>query len=247
MIQIGKNIIRLPQTDSTNSFASRLLDNSRPEEGTAIVAGFQNMGRGQRQSNWESERDKNLIVSFIFYPMLNVSDYFLLNQVIALSVHETIKKEFIQNVKIKWPNDIMVNDNKIAGILIENSIRGNSVIVSIAGLGINVNQVTFQKYEPPATSFYLETQKQYVLTGLFEKLCISLNKWYLALNDEDHEIITDSYCKALYRLNETHSYQLKNKKVKGVIRGVSHDGRLLLKTELGNFYELNFKEIKYLF
>ncbi|MFI5220658.1 MAG: biotin--[acetyl-CoA-carboxylase] ligase, partial [Bacteroidia bacterium] len=129
---IGKYIIRLETVDSTNNYAAALISKSKPAEGTAIMADFQDYGRGQRETIWESENGKNLLVSFILYPQIDTADYFLLNECFSLAVREVIEDITGLDVKIKWPNDILVNNKKIAGILIENSIRGNTILYSIA-------------------------------------------------------------------------------------------------------------------
>src|SRR5207342_2159816 len=121
------------------------------------------------------------------------ADQFLFNQCIALGVHEMIGQELGKNVKIKWPNDIMVNDKKIAGILIESSISGNKFQYAIAGIGINVNQAQFKKYSPEATSFFLETEKLFIPGDLLNKLNRSLTRWYNMLHNEYFEFIRTAY------------------------------------------------------
>ncbi|MEP7170201.1 MAG: biotin--[acetyl-CoA-carboxylase] ligase, partial [Bacteroidota bacterium] len=217
MIQIGKNLIRHSSVGSTNTYAAELIQKEKPEEGTVIMTEFQEKGRGQRETSWESEHGVNLLASFIFYPSIPVADHFLFNQCIALSVHDMIETELGKNVTIKWPNDILVNDKKIAGILIENSISGYKFQHAIAGIGINVNQVQFKKYSPEATSFFLERETLFVVNGLLEKLSRSLSKWYNILNDEYYELIRTSYLSILFRKGELFSYKVANKKIKASI------------------------------
>ncbi len=247
MTQIGKKIIRHVSIGSTNSYAAEIIQKEKPGEGTVILAGYQENGRGQRETSWESARGENLLASFIFYPSINVADQFLFNQCIALGVHEMIEQELGKNVKIKWPNDIMVNDKKIAGILIESSISGNKFQYAIAGIGINVNQVQFKKYTPEATSFSLETEKLFTSDDLLTKLCRSLSRWYQMLNDKYFEFIRSSYLDVLYRKGEVSGYIMTNKKIKATIKGINEDGRLLLEKKDGEVLKINFKEMKYVF
>src|SRR5687767_2705494 len=110
----GNRIIELADTDSTNSYAARLLHNEIPEEGTVILTHFQRAGRGQRGTGWESAPGKNLLASYILYPtFLSPADQFLLNQAITLGVYDFLTEQTSHNVRIKWPNDILVDHSKI--------------------------------------------------------------------------------------------------------------------------------------
>lgn len=247
MLLIGRNCIRLSSIDSTNSYAIQLIENNKPEEGTVIMTDFQYQGRGQRETVWESQSGKNLLASFIFYPEIPVSDHFLFNQCIALSVYAMIKHHLGNTVKIKWPNDVLVKDKKIGGILIENSIRGNHFLYAVTGIGVNVNQQDFKKFSPAATSFFLETNKIFLINELLDQLSQSLNKWYLKLVEEDYEVIQDAYANALYQMDEVCLYEIAGEKILATIKGVNEDGRLLLEKQNGELLKLNFKEVKYLF
>jgi len=244
---IGKYIIRLDSVDSTNNYTSALFAKENPAEGTVIMADYQEAGRGQRETIWESEHGKNLLASIILYPKLDASDYFLFNQCISLAVQEMTETELGKEVKIKWPNDILVKRKKIAGILIENTIRGNSFLHSIAGIGINANQLKFQNYFLPATSFSLEKKNIYMISDLLNKLCSCLNKWYTALEKEDFDFISSSYSKKMYKKDEPAFYESKGEKFEGIIRGVNEDGKLWIEKDNGELLKFSFKEVKFLF
>jgi|SRR6185436_7850349 len=247
MIEIGKNLIRLSSIPSTNSYAAELIQKEKPVEGTVIMADFQENGRGQRETSWESNKEENLLASFIFYPSLTVADHFLFNQCIALSVHEMIKTELKKNVTIKWPNDILVNGKKIAGILIETGISGNQFQYAIAGVGININQERFRTYSPEATSFFLETGKLFLINDVLNKLCICFSKWYNILNEKKIDLIRIFYLSKLYRKGELSQFEISNERIIATIKGINEDGRLLLEKKNGEKIKLNFKEIKYVF
>ena len=119
---IGRNLIELNIVDSTNEYLKRLIKESDVEEGTVILADFQTKGKGQKDGYWESEKGKNLTFSIILYPTsLDVQKQFYLSMSISLGIIEFLSHLSVKS-KIKWPNDIYVNNNKVAGILIENSI-----------------------------------------------------------------------------------------------------------------------------
>jgi BirA family biotin operon repressor/biotin-[acetyl-CoA-carboxylase] ligase len=247
LIQIGKNIISFSSVESTNTLAIELINKERPEEGTVILSEFQKSGRGQRDTSWESEHGENLLMSFIFYPDIEVTDHFLFNQCITLSVHDMIEKELSKSVAIKWPNDILVDDKKIAGILIENSISGNRFQYAVAGIGINVNQIRFKKYTPEATSLYLETQTFFNIHDVLYNLSRYLSKWYTFLNEKKFDLIRSSYLKFLFRKDALFPYEIKGKEISATIKGVSEDGRLLMQEKDGQTFKLNTKEVKYVF
>src|SRR4249920_303843 len=124
---IGDKIIYLKSVGSTNSYAQHLLSAEHPAEGTVIAGAIQLQGKGMQGNKWESEADKNLAFSIVLYPeFLNIDYFFALNQVAALSVCEFLREATGEEFKVKWPNDVMFENKKIAGVLIENNLRGNT-------------------------------------------------------------------------------------------------------------------------
>ena len=149
----GRNLIKVKTIASTNNYALELLANNEPIEGTAIMAEYQQSGKGQRGSGWLSDEGANLLVSLIFYPrFLSPNNQFYLNIIASLAVMETVNNFCRADVKVKWPNDVYANERKIAGILIENSIRGSQIFSSVIGIGLNINQTSFPQFDVEATS-----------------------------------------------------------------------------------------------
>src|ERR1035437_922779 len=118
-----QNVLIKPMSvDSTNNYASKLLNNHKVEEGTVIWAEEQTRGKGQEENQWESEKGKNLTFSLGLFPrFLKIEELFYLSKSISLGVAGFLGK-YIDRVSIKWPNDIYAGDRKITGILIENCI-----------------------------------------------------------------------------------------------------------------------------
>ena len=142
---IGNNIVRLNDVDSTNSFALSLLRNTEMEEGAVITAHAQTLGRGQRGNTWFSEPGKIITCSILLKPnFLNINLQFDLTRAIALGLSDLLNDLLPSSaINIKWPNDIIADGKKIAGILIENVINGTRVSTSVVGIGLNVNQQHF--------------------------------------------------------------------------------------------------------
>ncbi len=154
---VGQNLISKELVDSTNNVASILLNESALPEGSAIVAKQQSAGRGQQGTTWESEYGMNLLVSFIFYPnFLPPKNIFLINMTFSLALYDFARKLMNEDVSVKWPNDLYFQNKKLAGLLVENSIRNNEFNYSIVGIGINVNQVNFSSNAANATSLKAE-------------------------------------------------------------------------------------------
>ncbi len=213
--------------DSTNNYL-RNLDFKRLPNGYCVLADFQTNGKGQRGNVWKSHAGENLTFSF-FLKDTNIppSDQFKLLQLISISVLNTINRLTGLQAKIKWPNDIMIGKQKIAGILIENFIQSGT-LNSVIGIGINVNQMVFENYSPKPTSMRKLTGEYFnlkLVLSLFEhefsKLHDSLTPVYGQLEQE--------YRSHLYALGEMHAFETKcgSFMVSEVI-GIDRFGRLIV-------------------
>ncbi|MGI8892111.1 MAG: biotin--[acetyl-CoA-carboxylase] ligase [Bacteroidia bacterium] len=243
----GRNLINLETTASTNNFASEMLANNEPIEGTAILAEYQRYGKGQRGNSWISEYGSNLLVSYIFYPKFLFSkDHFYLNFVMSLACAKTIISFGVQDVLIKWPNDIYAANRKIAGMLAENTVKGNTIFSTVLGFGININQCEFPDFTAKATSLNLETGKEFNKIEIFEVLSNHLEKYYLNLKKGNFKVIMDEYTDILYRKNKLHTYESDGKIFIGKIVNVAEDGNLIIEKANGETRDYRFKEIKFL-
>ncbi|MBI4929994.1 MAG: biotin--[acetyl-CoA-carboxylase] ligase [Bacteroidetes bacterium] len=247
----GQYCIKLDKTDSTNSHLIELLATDNLPEGAVVITKKQERGRGQRGTNWESESGKNLTLSILLKPtFLKPDEQFVLSKAIAVAVADFIislipRPLSLASVKIKWPNDIYIGNKKVAGILIENSVSGNSLCHSIIGIGINVNQEKFSAELLNPTSMKLETGKEFHLEECFEQLCSCIEKRYLQLRNHSKEIDSD-YLKNIYRFDEWANYNYKGEIIKARIIGVSKIGKLVLEREGGEVLECDVKEISFL-
>jgi len=145
------NIINISDVDSTNEYVLSLKERKIFKEGLVVVSDFQKKGRGQRGNLWESEKGKNLIISIVIEPGISIKNQFDINKITCVAVRDFLFSLGVKS-KIKWPNDILVNKNKIAGILIHNLISKGKIGYSVIGIGLNVNQLIFDNYIPKAIS-----------------------------------------------------------------------------------------------
>lgn len=246
--EIGKVVLSFPELDSTNEYALKVLSKTRPIEGTVIITDFQTAGKGQIGSKWESERGKNLTLTCIIYPnFLDLIQQFLLTCIASLSVRQTIASILDhRDVKIKWPNDILVDQKKICGILIQNSVMAGKIQNSVIGIGINVNQSFFSQDLTFATSLINELNYEIRLENIKTELFSNLTRWYNLLKDNQIELIKNSYTDSLYGREEEKIFLLKSegKEKPGIIKGIDPRGKLWVEHE-GKEAVYDIKEIQY--
>jgi len=246
---IGQNLIYLKSIDSTNSYANELLEQINPLEGTLIYTFNQEKGRGQRGNRWECEANKNVALSIILNPSsLKLDEQFLLNKFVSLAVADLLAEITSSNgkkqeVKIKWPNDIFINNKKIAGILIENTIRESTIQHTVIGIGININQTQFNS-DINATSLSLLLNKEFDLLLIIESLCEFIEARYLQLKSNNRGDINQAYLHQLYLFNEWHNYTSNNTVFEGKIIDISKIGKLQLQLKSGEVKDFDLKEIK---
>ncbi len=246
---IGKNPVFLPVTESTNSYAIEMLKNVNPPEGTIIYTDHQTRGRGQRGTSWESEPGSNMMVSVILKPaFLSLKKQHFLYQVAALACYDTIA-QLLDNsqfdIKIKWPNDILVNRRKIAGVLIENNLVNNDVIWSVVGVGINVNQTFFNNLEG-ATSLKLIADVSFDTRDVMLKFCYWLEKRYLSLMAGKFDLLGGEYLSNFFGIKNSVWFELNGAVRRMFVEGISPAGLLLLKGEDEILREVDVKEVKWL-
>lgn len=237
------NFIHLDAVDSTNNYAANLIKATNVANGTTILTKRQDFGRGQRGNSWYSEPEKNLILSTIIYPALDISRAFYLNIVVSLAVSRTLTDFGIVNT-IKWPNDIYSGDKKMGGILIENQLQGKKVKCSIAGLGLNVNQLFFPA-AINATSMSLVLGKEIDLNGLLLHYFGMLDFYVEVLMQSNFSLLLKLYYKQMYRMGVWCDFSDQSGVFQGKIRGIDENGKLEIEREGGSvFYDL--KEVKFL-
>lgn len=240
-------IIRLPETKSTNSYAIEILSKDSPEEGCVIITDHQTKGKGTDTNTWESEKGKNLTFSIILYPTLAADQQFILNKAISLGIYGFLAAELPGNkVSIKWPNDLYIENKKVCGILIQNSVIGNKLEYMVVGIGLNVNQTLFTGNAPNPVSMKMVTGTEYNLDDLLQKLLHSIFERYTFIRPETTGKIENDYQKALYRLEEWHEYLVKGVKINSRITGTNAYGQLLLENETGEIIVCDLKEVKFI-
>lgn len=244
---VGKVACYEPTIDSTNSAATRLLSKSNPTEGMVLYTDHQSAGRGQIGSRWQSAAGQNLLLSIILYPkFLLVTQQFKLHQVVALALCEALSAHLSDPtlLRIKWPNDLYYGDQKMGGILIENTLRGASIQHTIVGIGLNVNQIHFGADLQRATSLRLITGKEQDRKALLGTLCETLERYYISLKNQGYKALAEAYRERLYGYQIWRNYQRlpSGTRFRGKITGVTPSGHLQVQTAHGT-NQYDFKEL----
>ncbi|MBH19683.1 MAG: biotin--[acetyl-CoA-carboxylase] ligase [Crocinitomicaceae bacterium] len=243
---VGYQIIKLLTVDSTNNYVAKLVNKSKVSFGTVIMADFQTKGKGQRDNLWHSDNGKNLLFSIYFdSSFLTTNTIFYLSKIIAISLRNFIFNISGKNVKIKWPNDIIINHQKIAGILIENQLKNNNIHSSIIGIGLNVNQINFIK-NLSATSLRVLTHREYDLKSLLEIFINVFNSNLSTLKEKNFNYIDNQYHQHLLNFNKWALYKENNSVFKAKLSSVNEQGFLDLVLENGKTKSYDFQQIKQL-
>jgi BirA family transcriptional regulator, biotin operon repressor / biotin---[acetyl-CoA-carboxylase] ligase len=238
-------IIYLESVDSTNVYLKNLCSFEKPEEGTVILADYQTKGKGQGINSWYSMSGLNITMSMLFKPKLNVSDHFFLSEFASLGIVDTLK-DFGITSSIKWPNDIYVGDRKIAGILIENSLQGNEIIQTIAGIGVNVNGTDFPSYIPNPVSMKMILQKNIEEQKVLEILIGNLLKRYMQVSGQQSALLHKEYNQFLYRSGQIAEFIENNELFQATIIEVKQTGELVIKKHDRQLYGYLHGEISFI-
>lgn len=225
MKPIGYNLTILESVDSTNNYVANQLRSGIIDHGAVILAVEQYAGRGQRMTQWQSRPGENLTMSLYLTDFnLPADRQFHLTTVISNVLCHFLQKLGV-TAEIKWPNDIYVCHKKLAGLLIENQLKGTSISGTIIGIGLNVNQIEFGDLN--ATSLKLLTGKHYSLEELALTLITVFNE--AAVNFDRHDLYRERYLDKLYQRGLEKEYLIGEEIIKGTILGVDPKGKLLLK------------------
>ncbi len=234
----------LASTASTNTHLASIAENA--PHGTVVATVEQTAGRGQRGNSWESEPGKNITLSILLRPQnINARAQFAVSEIVSIAIVNTLQYYIPSlDIAIKWPNDIYVDNKKICGILIENSLMGISINHSIIGIGLNVNQKHFFSNAPNPVSLYQLTGTETPIDDIRERLC---NEILLMMNEYDDLLRLNElhtiYRSSLWRRNGYHFYEANGIKFEARIDNVSPMGILTLVRTDGEAHDYAFKEV----
>ena len=231
---------------STNLKAQELVGKDPVADTIWIQADNQYQGKGLGANSWISDAGKNITGSLVINPdFLKADQQFELSIMASLAVRDLLKL-FFDKVEVKWPNDILVNSKKIAGLLLENTIVGERISHSIIGIGLNVNQEIFPDEINDPTSFKLIIPNDFDIHEISNLLLACLENRMTQLESGHNDSLREEYLNSLYRYKEFAPYKSNEKWFRARIIGVDQYGQLILETETGESKKFGFKMIQFI-
>lgn len=241
---IGDPVLAFVTLESTNKTAAELLKLSKVQHGAVILAHEQTSGRGQRGRVWNSVAGADLTVSIVLKPThLRAEDQFALAKLAALAVAEVVHALVAAEVRVKWPNDVLVERRKVAGILIKNEVVGELVQSCIVGIGINGNSQDFPE-ELMATSLRLETGREIDLTDLRMRLCQALDRRWAAWEAGDTGL-DHAYAELLWSRGRWSPVVLDGNTILARPMDVDKHGRLIVELEGGQVGAFDLDRLRF--
>ncbi len=248
---LGNQLHCLETVDSTNTYLLKLAQDGAPE-GTVVIADYQTSGRGQQDREWYATRDKNLLFSVLLRPELSIDYVRKITLAVGYYLAESIESYFSKHglpqirIDLKWPNDLLIDGKKVAGILVESILKDKKIIALAVGCGINVNMTPEELPEAlrgKATSLAPLAGQE---INREELLTLFLNRF-----EEAYERLERTYYQNVVHLWKTRCRQFNKSVVirtpdgeeKAIFHDVNEDGYLVYKNSSGKLKKLVSGEI----
>jgi BirA family biotin operon repressor/biotin-[acetyl-CoA-carboxylase] ligase len=231
----GKYIYFFPEIDSTNNYAQRLAQEGAPE-GTVVLCDHQTEGKGRHDRIWESSKDSNILMSVILRPKLKIEQVVRItlatSEIIICSLDKFLSKLKIGNIKfsVKWPNDVLANGKKIAGILTESNLREKDIVYIIIGIGLNVNQDISElsnSLRVNTTSLFLETNQKFVREILISEILTEFEKQFFNLERTNYDQVLENWKNRCDHIGKDIEIETHVSVEKGKFKDVTEKGILL--------------------
>ncbi|MGB0850460.1 MAG: biotin--[acetyl-CoA-carboxylase] ligase [Bacteroidia bacterium] len=227
------------ELESTNTYLKEKVRSHGIAAPYCVSAGIQSNGRGQRGNTWESEPFANVTASFLVGGQNDIADLSRLVNVAAVAVVNCLSKIGVTNVAIKWPNDVYVNEKKIAGVLIENVVSQGMVKNSVVGIGLNVNQEDFGEHD--GTSLFLETNEKREVASVLN----SLYDEFYSLVSQDSPYVLEQVNAVLFKKNQSVTFDEAGRLVEYKVLTLLKNGNLLAENS-GEYKELEHHKSKWI-
>ncbi len=228
--RIGTQILCYAETDSTNTVATKLAEEGAVE-GTVVLADAQHRGKGRLGRQWVSPPGVNIYCSVLLRPDILPFEAFELTFLSAVAVARTIERVAKLTPQIKWPNDVLVNGQKVAGLLNEMNAETEKVHFVILGIGVNLNMRRDQfpaELRHPASSLVLESGTAVDRTAFVRELLVNLDGLYQAYLEEGYGPVREEWLARCHMIGRTVSVAQQGEPLVGRVRGIDDSGALLI-------------------
>jgi BirA family biotin operon repressor/biotin-[acetyl-CoA-carboxylase] ligase len=231
---IGREIFFYKTVSSTNTIAAGLTE--KTPEGTVVLADSQDKGRGRLGRLWVSPAGVNIYMSVIIRPTIEPKNATLITIMAAVACATALRRVTGLNVTIKWPNDLMVSDRKIGGILTETKTAPETIILAIIGIGINVNMdrdAFPDDIRKTATSVKIETGKFYSRTRIIVEILNEIDNWYRFLKKIDRKMLLSQWQQLTSTLGREVNVTVGEETFSGIAESIDEEGMLILRLPTG--------------
>lgn len=238
--------LHLEKVVSTNTYLQEISEHERAR--CVVYADEQTAGKGMGANVWESEPGLNLTFSMgVDMTFLKAADQFLLSQAVPLGLLDVLDKWLpSEELFVKWPNDLYFGNRKLCGILINSTVHGMDMGVSVIGIGLNVNQMCFKDWPTHPISMKMVLKKEIALKPLLEQLVHAVDQKIQELRTLDGSAkVKEAYLSRLYHYRVWADYEVNGLIVRRFITGIDSFGRLETVDESGTKYVYDIKEIKF--
>ena len=240
-----KNQIKLNTIDSTNRFLLEFNKSSKISGPIVVTADYQSEGKGRTSKSWFSNRGENLLISLLINHNLHINKKFDLSILISLALKDFLSIYLNDDIHIKWPNDLIIKNKKIAGFIIDNLVQKSNIHTSVIGIGVNINQLKFNFFSPLATSISLENNCNYNLDDMKNNLLSCIENRYI--NFEKNSTLYNEYLNYLYLKDKFSFFEINLKRIEAKIINVSEKGELFVQFKNDKIESFLLDEIKFLF
>jgi len=223
---IGTNFIYYEEADSTNE--ELLKDLSITQHGTVLFANNQVKGRGRLNREWISDKNNSLTFSILLTENITPQNINIINLAASVAIAQSIENLYQLDVRLKWPNDVLIATRKVCGILVESTSIGDKIDRLVVGIGVNVNQPIFEgKFLVPATSIRKEFGKVTSRERLLAEILNEFEKIFKKANKKPNEIL-DTWRSKCKMIGEKVKIVNGDKETYGIFEDIDENGFLLL-------------------
>jgi BirA family biotin operon repressor/biotin-[acetyl-CoA-carboxylase] ligase len=242
---IGREIFLYETVDSTNTIASKLAEEG-VAEGTVVISDSQIKGRGRFGRSWVSPPGVNVYMSIVLRPEMTPRDATLLTIMAAVGCTIVLRKVTGVDVTIKWPNDLMVSEKKLGGILTETRVAHERIEYAIIGIGINVNMdsdVLPDVVKEVATSIKMEKGKLFSRTKIIQEILNEISDWYNVLKEKRHSELLSCWKQLTSTLGRKVEIILGNETLQGLAESITDEGMLIVRLPSGSSRIIQYGEL----
>lgn len=241
----------IEEAASTNSLAANMA--AERDGAFALMARRQTAGRGQRGNTWEAAPGQNVTMSVCCrFDNVAAAEQFVILQSVAVALVETLRRNMPEvasgRIAVKWPNDIYVDDRKLCGVLIENSLSGTAITRSVIGIGLNVNQTEFVSDAPnPVSMRGVTAGRSYEVDDIARQLCDAIERASAEfLADRRYDELRRRYTSMLWRGEGFHPYVdvATGRRFEARITNIAPSGHITLTERDGRHHVYAFKEVQ---